>query len=81
MINENVIDIRTKKALFGSDVRHRLHEGMKPYLREGTPEEAIPERAVNTVEQIICTALVSAGIALAVKMASKVSGLFMASQA
>jgi len=76
----NVIDIRTRNALFGDGVREQLQEGMKPYLKEDATE-AVRTQAVNTVEQVICTALVSTAVGLAVKMASKIASKLMTSQA
>lgn len=69
----NVIDIKTRTPLFGNGVREQLQEGMKPYLREDA-NDAVRSQAVNTVEQVICTAIVSAAVGLAVKLANKIAG-------
>lgn len=68
----NVIDMRTRKAIFCDSVRDQLQEGMKPYLREDA-NDAVRSQAVNTVEQVICTAIVSAAVGLAVKLANKIA--------
>lgn len=72
MEKNKVIDIHTRKAIFTDCVRMKLEEGVQPYLTEGQNGPAV----VNTVEQILCTALVSAGVAIAVKLGSKLANKF-----
>ena len=69
----NVIDIKTKKAMFTESVRGQLEEGIKPFLKEDS-SDAERNRAVTTVEQVLCAALVSAAVGLATKLASAIAG-------
>lgn len=69
----NVIDIKTKKALFTECVRGQLEEGIKPFLKENSTDDD-RTRAVTTVEQVLCAAIVSAAVAFATKLANKLAG-------
>jgi hypothetical protein len=72
MMSGDVIDIKTKKAIFGNELREKLESGLEPHLVDGGP--VAKERAAITVEQIICTALVSAAVAFATKIAHGIAG-------
>lgn len=69
----NVIDIKTKRALFTECVRGQLEDGIKPFLKEDS-SDADRTRAVTTVEQVLCAALVSAAVGFATKLASSLAG-------
>jgi hypothetical protein len=76
-MRDNVVDIKTKKAVFGDDLRGRLVSSMEPHFKEGASLEE-KERAATTVEQVICAALVSAAVAFATKVAHNIAGKFTA---
>jgi len=65
----NIIDFRTGKAIFSDGVRAELESNVGPLLKDG----ATPENVVNTVEQVLCTALVSGAVSLATKLASSLA--------
>lgn len=67
-----VVDIRTRKALFNESVREQLEEGITPFLKEDFSNADI-SRAVTTVEQVLCAALVSAAVGLATRLANAVA--------
>jgi len=69
----NVVDIKTKKTLFSGCVRGQLGEGIRPFLKEDSSDTDIA-RAVTTMEQVLCAAIVSAAVTLATNMANKVAG-------
>ena len=73
MMSGTVVDIKTKKAIFGSELRERLESGLEPHLVDGHTPEA-KERAAVTVEQVICAALISAAVAFATKVAHGIAG-------
>lgn len=74
MSDGKVIDIKTKNAIFNPPLREKLEEGLAPYLSD----EHLKHQAVNTVEQIACTALVSGARSLAEKLAGRVFDRFFA---
>ena len=73
MDKSNVVDIKTKKALFNECVRGQLEEGIKPFMKEDS-SDGDRNRAVTTVEQVLCAAIVSAVVAFATKLANKLAG-------
>lgn len=72
---DKVIDIKTKAPLFCEETRVKLQEGIRPYLRDDA-NEATQQQAVNTVEQVLCTALVTAARNLAVALVEKIASKF-----
>lgn len=73
MNKDNVVDIRTRQALFTGCVRDQLEDGIKPFLKDGSSDDD-RARAVTTVEQVLCAAIVSAAVALATNLANKIAG-------
>lgn len=51
-MNDNVIPLHGKKVLFSPDLRSSLETGVTPFTEK-------PAETVTTVEQIICTHIVS----------------------
>lgn len=72
MNRDNVIEFKTKTALFNPGLKSSLQSGIAPYLKDG--EDHV--KAVNTIEQIICTALICAVRSLATKLATKIANKF-----
>jgi len=70
-MENNVVDIRTKKALFDDGVRGRLQSGLIPYLREDATD-ATRAQVVNVVEQVLCVAVISAVRSFAERLALKI---------
>lgn len=70
-MRNNIVDIRTGKALFNDNVRNQLREGLRPHVHEGSEEQA-----TTTVEQVLCTAIVGCVAALATKLATKLFDKF-----
>jgi len=72
---DKVIDIKTKAPLFCDETRSKLQDGIKPYLRDDATE-AMRAQVVNTVEQVLCTAIVTAARNLAVALVEKLASKF-----
>lgn len=71
----NVIDMKTKGAIFNPELKTRLQDGLKPYLgNEVDPE--FTGKIIDTCEQIICTSLVLAARNIATKIANKITKHF-----
>ncbi len=79
MERSNVIEFRSKNALFGDKVKQRIKDGISPYLKEPA-SESDKDQAVSVVEQVICTAIVSAAVALAVKLATTIANKLLAAK-
>jgi len=69
----NVIDIKSKSPIFGTNLKHRLQVTVE---QKGVdPKDS--EELVTQVEQVICSAMVSIVRDLAEKLASKVFKTFV----
>lgn len=70
-----VVDLRTGKALFNTKTREKLQEGLRPYFK-GDSTDSDRSQAVNTVEQILCLALVAGARSLGETLANKIVSAF-----
>ena len=69
----NVIDMKTGKVLFSENTRAKIQDGLKPYFREDATD-ATRSQAVNTVEQVLCLAIVAGARNLGEALAGKLVG-------
>lgn len=66
-MENNVVDIKTKKALFNDCIRDKVEAGLKPYIKA----EASAVDAASAVEQVLCTAIIGFFRGLATRFATK----------
>lgn len=71
----NVIDMRTGKALFNYTTRRTIQDSLKPYFKEDATDASCAQ-AVNTVEQVLCLAIVAGARSVGEKLAGKIVGWF-----
>ena len=74
----SVVDIKTGKTLFNTATREKIQDGLRPYFRDDATD-ATRVQAVNTIEQVLCTAIVSSARRAGEVLANKIVGLFTGS--
>lgn len=68
MSDGKVIDIRSRNPIFNPPLRGQLEEAISPFLKD----ESSKTQAINTAEQVICTAMVGVARSFASRLAAKV---------
>lgn len=74
-MSNNVIDMKTRGAIFNPQFKAKLQNGLKPYLGNDA-DPAFLDKVVDTLEQVICTSIVIAAKNIASKVIAKLSKHF-----